>query len=174
MRYNGTNVPSAGATNEPPHEFFTRQLPSDYFFAWKYNADIDNIWALSQKLPPFWIAGCNISFDTYDTTYYYYSIGNGFVFSKGLVYVQEAIFTTPLTDNIYVVRIDKDGVANVIDINSYSYDIDMTNGLCKIGYVCKGVIRIEPQNYFAFLKNAPFRQYVYDALNFYNGYGRYQ
>ncbi len=174
MRYNGTNVPPAGSPNEPQHEFFTRQFNTDYFFAWKYNDIIDNIWALSQKIFPFWIAGCNISYSGGDAEYYYYNISEGFIFSKGLVYVNAQTILIPVTNDIFVIRIDKNGNAVYIDLNSYNFNSDINNGICKIGYVCVNSVRMEPQNYYMFLKNAPLTQYIYGAYNFYNGYGRYQ
>lgn len=174
-KYSSANVSAKGVAPEPIHDYFERQLPSDLFTEWKYNAVIDNIIVLLQQFPPFYISGINIVPESISQSENkcIYSFGTGLVSCKGLVYIHGGYFETAY-EGIYVVRASgNDGLLYAVPLSSYSYDNDVANNYCKIGYVCKGNVQYAQQEIHSYLKDLPLRDARYNMLTYFGGWGEY-
>lgn len=169
MQYNQTNVPPKGSPNEPQLDAFTRQASTDYFTEWKYNDVIDNLELFLKQYYPFYVSGCNITYAGNNE----YNITAGLVYCGTLVYFAGGTFSVP-DDDVYVVRITKDGGIATIKFSLYDYISDVGNRLCKVGYVCKGtVMPVYRPQMLDVLQDLPNTEVYYGKLNFYGANGRY-
>ena len=170
MRYNGLNVPPKGTPWEPTLDSFTRQASNDYFSEWKYNDVIDNLELFIRGFYPFHVSGCNITY----IGNYEYSVSEGLVFCGCLVYFAGGTFFTGADNDIYVVRITPDGMIATVKLSLYNYQSDLDNKMCKIGYVCNGVVLpMELPSLFSFLQLVPNTEGFYNTYSFYDTQLRY-